>query len=71
MHCVAARLICFLLLGLSTVQAHASIGPEQLALLDTELTPVGAERAGNEDGSIPPWTGGLPSQDLDPAVAGP
>ena len=28
-----------------------------------ELTPVGAERDGNADGSIPPWTGGLtPSQ---------
>ncbi len=24
-----------------------------------ELTPVGAERAGNKDGSIPPWDGGL------------
>jgi hypothetical protein len=68
MYCVAARLICFLLLGLSTVQTHASIGPEQLALLETKLTPVGAERAGNADGSIPPWTGGLPQQALDPAV---
>jgi hypothetical protein len=24
------------------------------------LTPIGAEQAGNADGSIPPWTGGLP-----------
>ncbi len=28
-------------------------------LLKTTLTPMGAERAGNADGSIPAWTGGL------------
>jgi hypothetical protein len=28
-------------------------------LLGTTLTPVGAERAGNQDGSIPAWTGGV------------
>ncbi len=26
---------------------------------NSELTPVGAQRSGNADGSIPPWTGGL------------
>lgn len=29
------------------------------ARLGGELTPLGAERAGNAQGSIPPWTGGL------------
>jgi hypothetical protein len=29
------------------------------ALLTTTLTPYGAERAGNADGSIPAWTGGI------------
>jgi hypothetical protein len=29
------------------------------AQLDNTLTPLGAERAGNADGSIPAWTGGL------------
>ena len=38
------------------------------ALLGTKLTPLGAERAGNEDGSIPPWTGGLTSPALAPDV---
>lgn len=33
--------------------------PEEAARLKTELTPFGAERAGNKDGSIPAWTGGL------------
>ena len=29
------------------------------SLLTTTLTPMGAERAGNADGSIPAWTGGM------------
>jgi len=37
--------------------------------LGADLTPVGAERAGNADGSIPAWTGGLPKTDpADPQV---
>src|SRR5512135_2794378 len=39
--------------------APAQVAPEQLARLNSDLTPVGAERAGNADGSIPAWTGGL------------
>ncbi len=31
---------------------------DEANLLKTELTPVGAERAGNKDGTIPAWTGG-------------
>jgi hypothetical protein len=35
--------------------------PEEVARLDADLTPIGAERAGNEEGTIPAWTGeGLP-----------
>lgn len=36
----------------------AAVSAEEAAKLKTELTPFGAERAGNKDGSIPPWTGG-------------
>ncbi|BAN46094.1 hypothetical protein PCA10_03620 [Metapseudomonas resinovorans NBRC 106553] len=32
---------------------------DQVARLGADLTPMGAERAGNADGSIPAWTGGL------------
>jgi hypothetical protein len=35
-------------------------------LLKTTLTPMGGERAGNADGSIPEWTGGLVSPPLPP-----
>jgi len=39
--------------------AFAGVTPEEAARLDGDLTPMGAVRAGNEDGTIPEWTGGL------------
>lgn len=45
---------------LAAPAAWSAISAEEAARLGgDELTPVGAERAGNADGSIPPWTGGL------------
>lgn len=44
------------LLGTSYVQAASSA---DLSKLGNELTPIGAEKAGNADGSIPAWSGGL------------
>jgi hypothetical protein len=35
--------------------ALAAVSPEQAAQLGKKLTPMGAERAGNADGSIPAW----------------
>ncbi len=40
--------------------ALAAVSPEEAAKLGASLTPIGAEKAGNADGSIPEWTGGLP-----------
>lgn len=45
--------ICFFSLASNT--ALAAVSPEQAARLGKDLTPVGAEMAGNADGSIPPW----------------
>ncbi|HAQ49492.1 MAG TPA: DUF1329 domain-containing protein [Glaciecola sp.] len=39
--------------------ASAKVSVADAAKLDNELTPVGAVRAGNPDGSIPAWTGGI------------
>lgn len=39
----------------------AAATPEQVAALGNTLTPVGAEKAGNAAGTIPEWTGGLPT----------
>jgi hypothetical protein len=41
--------------------AQAKVPPEQMARLDADLTPLGSERGGNQDGSIPAWRGGLTS----------
>ena len=48
-----------LLLGCAPWQAGAAVTADEAARLKTELTPLGAEKAGNKDGSIPAWTGGL------------
>src|SRR5439155_2343244 len=40
--------------------AQAAVSAEEAAKLKTTLTPLGGERAGNKDGSIPPWEGGYP-----------
>ena len=39
--------------------ALAAVSAEEAAKLKTTLTPFGAERAGNADGTIPAWDGGL------------
>jgi hypothetical protein len=46
-------------LGLSSHVALAKVSSEEAAKLGAELTPLGAEKAGNADGSIPEWTGGI------------
>jgi hypothetical protein len=38
---------------------QAGVSPEAADKLGDSLTPMGAERAGNADGSIPAWEGGL------------
>ncbi len=39
--------------------ALAAVSPEQAARLGKDLTPVGAEMAGNAAGTIPKWEGGI------------
>jgi hypothetical protein len=54
--------------------AKAQSATPDASLLTTTLTPMGAERAGNADGSIPAWTGGYvvppttPDQPVDVAL---
>ncbi len=50
---------CALLASLVSATAFAAVPEQQAAQLGTSLTPLGAEKAGNKDGSIPAWTGGL------------
>jgi len=39
--------------------AFAGAKPDQVERLGRDLTPMGSERAGNEAGTIPEWTGGI------------
>ncbi|MDH4583189.1 DUF1329 domain-containing protein [Pseudomonas sp. BN415] len=51
-----------LLIGVAyavTGAVHAAVTPSEAQQLGNQLTAVGAEMAGNADGSIPPYTGGL------------
>jgi hypothetical protein len=43
---------------LSGAAAHSAVTPEQAEQLKTKLTPLGGERVGNADGTIPAWEGG-------------
>lgn len=46
-------------LALSVSLAHAKVSEAEAAKLGKELTPLGGETAGNADGSIPAWNGGI------------
>lgn len=61
--------LCLLGLGVSLLASavQAAVSPQQAAQLGKNLTEVGAERAGNAEGSIPAYAGGLP---VDTAPAG-
>ena len=48
-----------LLLGSVTATAFGAVSEEEAQRLGQDLTPIGAERAGNEAGTIPAWDGGL------------
>jgi hypothetical protein len=56
----AAAIVCIMLL---TAGAAGMVGAgpssEEIAKFGNELTPLGAIRAGNADGTIPAWEGGL------------
>jgi len=45
--------------ALASTSATAKISEQDAAKLEKELTPFGAMRAANADGSIPAWTGGI------------
>lgn len=48
-----------LLLAAGASVAMGKLTGAQLARLGKDLTPLGGEMAGNSDGTIPPWTGGI------------
>jgi len=55
--CVALATVLTFIVG----NAGAIAPDEEISKLGNALTPVGAERAGNANGTIPEWTGGITS----------
>ncbi|MBI1238870.1 MAG: DUF1329 domain-containing protein [Alphaproteobacteria bacterium] len=49
----------FGLLAIPISAAQAKVSEAEAARLGTDLTPIGSERAGNADGTIPAWEGGI------------
>jgi len=56
-----ARPIRFLLPAIAALAPLATSFAADYSRLGKDLTPIGAERAGNADGTIPAWDGGLTS----------
>ncbi|MGE4406190.1 DUF1329 domain-containing protein, partial [Pseudomonas sp.] len=53
----------------AALQVQARVDDAQAARLGQDLTPLGAERAGNAAGTIPVWTGGVaPPADYQPGM---
>ncbi|VVQ15447.1 DUF1329 domain-containing protein [Pseudomonas fluorescens] len=55
-----SKALCVSILSVMATQiAFAQMTPEEISHLGKDLTPNGAEMAGNAAGTIPAWTGGL------------
>ncbi len=57
-HAFVWTISLLLMIGLAGLSA-AAISADEAAKLGQSLTPLGAEKAGNSDGSIPAWDGGI------------
>ena len=55
-------IVCTLLLAVAQ-PASAKVTAAEAAKIGTTLTPIGAEKAGNKEGTIPEWNGGLVKKD--------
>jgi Protein of unknown function (DUF1329) len=51
--------LCAATVAIALLGCAASVAAADFSRLGKDLTPVGAERAGNADGTIPAWEGGL------------
>jgi hypothetical protein len=58
MNKILASSVAAILVGIAA-PASAKLTDAEIARLGADLTPVGAEKAGNKDGTIPAWDGGL------------
>jgi hypothetical protein len=70
---IATSLLLTLLTTSISLPALGEVTAEQAKRLGADLTPIGAERAQNADGSIPEWVGGIttPPPDYSPGGSHP
>jgi hypothetical protein len=70
---ISTLLVLVLLTASSTLPARGESSAEEAKRLGADLTPIGGERAGNTEGTIPEWTGGItaPPPDYDPGGSHP
>jgi len=52
-------ILCMFVFGIAVSTVQAELPAEELARLGKDLTPMGAEKDGNAEGTIPAWTGGM------------
>ena len=57
--CFAQSLMALAIASLTAGSAWAAVSADEAKQLGTTLTAVGAEKAGNKDGTIPEYTGGI------------
>lgn len=53
------KLSALIAMSLAVGSVHAAVPAAQANRLGADLTPVGAEKAGNKEGTIPAWDGGI------------
>jgi hypothetical protein len=56
---ISNPLLVALLTVFVSLPASAEVTAEEAKRLAADLTPIGGERAGNAEGTIPEWTGGI------------
>ncbi|MGB0468664.1 MAG: DUF1329 domain-containing protein, partial [Pontibacterium sp.] len=61
MHFKRTSLLLAMAIALTSNNLYAAVSAEQADQLGKNLTPLGAEKAGNSAGTIPAWNGGLSS----------
>ena len=59
MNPVSNPLLTALLTVFVSLPASAEVTAEEAKRLAADLTPIGGERAGNAEGTIPEWAGGI------------
>ena len=59
MKTIILRISVAMLFTFIATNASAAVSADEIARLGKDLTPLGAERGGNAEGSIPEWKGGI------------